>query len=72
MYSFLRQMWNDNVSYEGGWSVVWIDGLLLIPLLFAAFFYPVQVLMFAGVPALAVFAAYEGHVMWRRRHPRQV
>jgi len=49
-----------------------LDGLLLIPLVFAAFFYPVEVLTVVGIVAVVGLAGYEGYVVWRKRHPRHV
>jgi hypothetical protein len=69
MFALLRRYWNELVSYDGGLSLVMLDGLLLIPLIFAAFFYPVQVFALVGAAVLVGLAAYEGYVIWRRRHP---
>jgi hypothetical protein len=66
--SWLRSCWSDRVSYEGGLSLLWMDGLLLIPLIMAAFFYPLEALMAAGALLLVTFVAYEGCVVWKRWH----
>jgi hypothetical protein len=68
MLSWLRNCWTERVSYEGGLSLLWMDGLLLIPLLMAAFFYPVEALVVAGALLLVTFLIYEGCVMWKRHH----
>ena len=68
MISWLRNLWSERVSYEGGLSLLWMDGLLLIPLMMAAFFYPVEALVAAGALLLVTFLAYEGVVIWKRRH----
>ena len=68
MLSWLRDKWNELVSYDGGLSLLWMDGLLLIPLMMAAFFYPVEALVAAGALLLVSFLAYEGVVIWKRRH----
>jgi hypothetical protein len=65
----MRRCWQDNVSYEGGLALVWMDGLLLIPFVMAAFFYPLQALLGAGALLLVSFAVYESCVIWKRRHP---
>jgi hypothetical protein len=57
------------VSSEGGLWLLMINALLLVPLVMAAFFYPVQVLTLTGVILVVLFAGYEGYVVWRRRHP---
>jgi hypothetical protein len=58
------------VSYDGGMSLLMIDGLLLIPLIFAAFFYPLQVLAGVGAVLVLTIAAYECVALWRKRHPQ--
>ena len=68
MLSWLRNLWSERVSYEGGLSLMWLDGLLLIPLIMAAFFYPVEALMTAGALLLVTFLIYEGVVYWKRHH----
>ena len=69
MLSWIRRRWQDNVSYEGGLSLLYMDGLLLIPFVMAAFFYPLQALIGAVAVLFVSFAAYESYVIWRRRHP---
>ena len=69
MLSWIRRRWQDNVSYEGGLWLIWMDGLLLIPFVMAAFFYPVQALLAAAALLLVSFAVYESCVIWKRRHP---
>jgi len=70
--SLFRRYWNDLVSTEGGLSLLWMDGLLLIPLIMAAFFYPVEALLAVGAVAVLSLASYEGYVLWRKRHPIKV
>jgi hypothetical protein len=67
--SWLQRCWRDNVSYDGGLSLLWMDGLLLIPFVMAAFFYPVEALIAAAVVVLLSFIVYESCVIWKRRHP---
>ncbi|HZM92885.1 MAG TPA: hypothetical protein VFB92_05670 [Vicinamibacterales bacterium] len=69
MIALLRRYWNDLVSMDGGLSLVMMNGLLAIPLLFAAFFYPLQVLALVAVLAVVSLGGYEGYVIWRKRHP---
>jgi hypothetical protein len=66
--SWMRRCWNDNVSYEGGISLIYMNGLLLIPFAMAAFFYPVGALIAAAVVLLLSFAVYESCVIWKRHH----
>ena len=72
MITLLRRYWNDMVSYEGGLSLVMLDGLLAVPLIMAAFFYPLQVLALVVVLAVISLAGYEGYVLWRKRHPTHI
>jgi hypothetical protein len=69
MWSLVRRYWNDLVSTEGGFALMWIDSLLVIPLVMAAFFYPLDAALVAGGVVLVSLAGYEGWVVWRRRHP---
>lgn len=71
MWSLVRRSWNDLISTEGGFALVWIDGLLFIPLAMAAFFYPVQVAELLAAVAIVTFAGYEGWAFWRKKHPRR-
>jgi hypothetical protein len=45
-----------------------MDGLLLIPLMMAAYFYTVEALVAAAALLLVTFAIYEGCVLWKRHH----
>ncbi len=69
MLALLRRYWDDRVSYEGGMALLYMDGLLLIPLAMAAFFYPLEALIGVGAVLLLSVAIYEAYVLWRRRHP---
>jgi hypothetical protein len=72
MITLLRRYWNELVSYDGGFSLVMMNGLLAVPLIMAAFFYPLQVLAFVVVLAFVSLAGYEGYVIWRKRHPTHI
>jgi hypothetical protein len=72
MITLLRRYWSELVSYDGGLALLMMDGLLLVPLIMAAFFYPFQVLVFVVVLAALSLAGYEGYVIWRKRHPHHV
>ncbi|HEY7186530.1 MAG TPA: hypothetical protein VH436_08280 [Vicinamibacterales bacterium] len=69
MVKLLRRYWDDLVSYDGGMSLLMMDGLLLVPLIMAAFFYPVQVLIAVGVLLVVSVAVYEAVHLWRKHHP---
>ncbi len=60
MFAFFRGYWNEFISSEGGFSLLLMDGLLLVPLIMAGFFYPVQVLIAVGVIVVLTVAAYRG------------
>lgn len=70
MFAFLRGYWNEFVDPKGGFSIILIEGPLVIPLAMAAFFYPMQVLVGVLVSGGAALAAYETYVVWRKHHPR--
>jgi len=54
---------------KGGMSLLLMDGLILIPVIMFAFFYPMQVLLSVGAVLVVAFAIYESCVIWKRRHP---
>lgn len=54
---------------QNGMALLLMDGLILVPVIMFAFFYPVQVLLTVGVFLVVVFAIYESCVIWRKRHP---
>ena len=72
MISLIRRHWNELVSYDGGMSLLMMDALLAVPLIMAAFFYPLEALAFVVVVAVVSLAGYEGYVLWRKRHPRHI
>lgn len=67
MLSWMQNCWRENVSYEGGLSLLLMDGLLLIPLIMAAFFYPLEAAIAAVALLLVSFAVYESCVIWKKR-----
>jgi hypothetical protein len=70
----LKALWQQNfylgefVTTEGGLSLMMMDALLVVPLIMAAFFYPLAALMTAGVVIALTFAGYEGYVIWKHHH----
>jgi len=73
MITLLRRYWNELVSYDGGLStLLMMDALIAVPLIMAAFFYPLQVLALVVVLAVVSLAGYEGYVVWRRKHPTHI
>ncbi len=71
MFSLFVRYKDEFVSSEGGLWLLAIDALLLIPLVFAAFFYPREALMTFGVLVIVTFAVYEVFVYRRRRLQRR-
>ena len=69
MISLRRRYWKELVSFDGGLSLLMMDGLLALPLIMAAFFYPLQALAVVVVLAVVSLVGYEGYVIWRKRHP---
>ena len=55
------------ISADGAWWILAMDGILLIPLIFAAFFYPMAVLIGVGgtlvltIAVLALIRAVHAH-----------
>jgi len=72
VFTLLRRYWSEMVSYDGGMSLLLMDGLLLVPLIMAAFFYPIQVLIGVGVALLVLFVLFESVVLWRKHHHTHV
>ena len=74
MLGSVSRYWESRVSSEGALWIVMMDGLFLIPLVFAAFFYPRAVLIWIGAVLLATAILIEAvHVVrthrvgWRQR-----
>ena len=59
----------DGFVEKGGMSLLLMDGLILVPVIMFAFFYPMQVLLSVGIFLVIVLAIYESCVIWKRRHP---
>ncbi|MBI4886318.1 MAG: hypothetical protein HY824_04445 [Acidobacteria bacterium] len=66
----LRALFGDSgdfISAEGGWSILGLNSILVIPLIFAGFFYPWETLMWTGAGlALIVAALVVGRVVSAR------
>jgi len=54
---------------QNGLSLLLMDGLILVPVIMFAFFYPMQTLMWVGGVLLVLAVLYESCVIWRKRHP---
>ncbi len=68
MFAALRDLWNEYIDPKGGFSIIFIEGPLILPVVMAAFFYPVQVLTGVGIAAGTALVVYESYVFWRRHH----
>ena len=55
MLGSVTRYWNSRVSSEGALWILMMDGLFLIPLVFALFFYP-KAVMYGIVAAVVVTA----------------
>lgn len=58
VFDWLTRYTRTAFSAEGGLSLIWMNALLLVPVVFAAFFYPVAAaLIAAAVGVVAIGAA---------------
>jgi hypothetical protein len=70
MVELLRGQWKDLSDIFERYSIMYMEGLLIVPVIMFAFFYPLEVMMaVAGVlvVALLAFEIFE----WVKHHPRQ-
>ena len=72
MVEFLRGQWKDLTDMLSHYSIMYMEGLLLVPVVMAALFYPLAVLMWVGVVLLVGLVAFETFEWFRyhRRHHR--
>lgn len=75
MVESVEHYWSDHISVDGGLSLLGLDGILLIPVVFAVFFYPMAMLMAIGSVLLLTLVGYEivhfsrthqAHWFWHR------
>ena len=75
MVESVEHYWGDHISADRGMALLGLDGLLLIPVVFAVFFYPVAMLIGIGSVLLLMLAGYEivhfsrthhAHWFWHR------
>jgi len=69
LLQLVRGQWKELTSMVDGFSIMAMEGLLLVPLVMAALFYPVEVLVGTGVALLILLAMFEV-VLYVRHHPR--
>jgi hypothetical protein len=69
-----RTLWQNHFyldgffNTEGGMWLVLINGLFFIPVVFAAFFYPLQALLAFLVMLVVSFAGVKLWLLWERKH----
>jgi hypothetical protein len=54
---------------QNGMALLLMVGLILVPIIMFAFFYPVEVLLWVSGVVLAIAALYESCVIWKKWHP---
>jgi hypothetical protein len=70
-----RTLWQNHFyldgffNTEGGMWIVLINGLIFIPIIFAAFFYPWQALLAAVALLVFSLGGLKLWLMWERKHP---
>ena len=69
MLELVRGQWKELTSMVDGFSIMAMEGLLLVPLVMAALFYPVEVLVGTGIVLLVCLAMFEV-ILYVRHHPR--
>lgn len=68
VFGAMFRFWDDHISADGAWWILALDSVLLIPLIFAVFFYPMEVLIGVGAVLMLIIAV----LMLRRAiHVRQ-
>jgi hypothetical protein len=70
MKEFLRGQWSELKEMTDEFSIVYMEGLLLVPLGMAAMFWPMQVLIGVGIGLGVSLAAFETAVFVRHHHHR--
>jgi hypothetical protein len=69
MVRFLRGQWSELKDMVDGYSIMYMEGLLFVPLVMALMFYPVQVLIGVAIGLGISVAAFETAVYVRHhRH----
>jgi uncharacterized membrane protein YdjX (TVP38/TMEM64 family) len=69
MFQGLFHFWDEHISADGAWWILALDSVLLIPLIFAVFFFPVAVLILVGAAALLTLAIIALRRAIHVRHP---
>jgi hypothetical protein len=69
MLQGLFHYWDEHISKDGAWWILALDSVLLIPLIFAVFFYPMAVVAIVAGAALLTVGAMGLRRMFHARHP---
>ncbi|MBI3049578.1 MAG: hypothetical protein HYY76_14835 [Acidobacteria bacterium] len=69
VYQGLFHFWDEHISADGAWWILALDGVLLIPLIFAVFFYPMVVLIGVGAAVMLTLGAVALRRAIHIRHP---
>ena len=69
MFRALVQFVSRFVDYKGDWSILALDALLLVPLGFALFFFPVAILLGLLAAGLIGVVAYAAERAWHAQDP---
>jgi hypothetical protein len=70
MVEFIRGQWKDLTNMIDPFSIMLMEGFFVVPLVMAALFYPLEVLMGVVAVLLVGLAVFET-IEWVRHHPRQ-
>lgn len=65
----LFQFWDEHISKDGAWWILALDSVLLIPLMFAVFFYPMAVVAIVAGAAALTLGAIGLRRVFHARHP---
>jgi hypothetical protein len=68
MAEALEHFWREQISADGGLWILALDGILLIPVIFAVFFYPMAVAIGVGVALVLLAVAWEIRHIARTHH----
>jgi hypothetical protein len=68
MVEFLRGQWKDLTDMVDPFSIMLMEGFFVVPLIMAAMFYPLEVLLGTVAVLLVGLAVFET-IEWVRHHP---
>jgi hypothetical protein len=68
MVEFIRGQWKDLTDMVDPFSIMLMEGFFLVPLMMAAMFWPLKVLMGTAAVLLFGLVVFEA-IEWVRHHP---